>query len=992
MKQLQAGQNIGPYRIINQVGQGGMATVYKAYHAAMDRYVALKVISTEMADNEALRGRFQQEARLIASLEHPHILPVHDFGESDGIYYLAMRFLDTGTLKDRILSKPLSLAEVDHLFSQLAGALGYAHEQGILHRDIKPSNVMLNNRGDVFLTDFGIAKLMEGPTQFTVTGTITGTPAYMSPEQASGEKLDPRSDIYSLGIVLYEMITGRVPFEAETPLAVILKHLQAPLPLPSTIKADVPDQVERVLLKALAKDRKDRYASCQEFLAAWKLAYQGGSSPARPADQMTAPLLPSAPPAATLRNAAQPTESETPAVPTFHRHTTAGELPTVVEKPTARPAGIGWLAWAAGGLFVLALLAFGGWAVWNFSLRTQSADIEQEQVKTGEAQPVTSALDVTQAGFESWSSANRIQGIEIFGDQVYTYGPGGITIWQRSDGTILRRITTADGLPGANVMALHVESESVLWVGTDQGLARLDQNGVTLYTTDDGLDSDYISAIVRLEDGRLVVGTQYSDRDGGGINIYDGSAWQIETDFPSMHPDARDENHVSNAVNVLLADGSNLWAGTSGGLAAFDGTEWRQYHREDGLPDEDIFSLWAASGGRLLIGTRSGAATFDGASIVKADQSPPDGAYGVLESPENVFWQSGGGGIWRFDANHSDWQVFEYTELPEYGMMAGNTDENGQIYFGTDRSGLVVFNPEMEISYWRVPDVPHGTSFGKILQVREDSLMFPDNSASFVDVFDLQREEWAANEPDLSGTPIFYDRQGRLWMNEWPSGVWILAEDGTETHITDRQGLPAEAFVNAVAPVDAVETWLATSQGLILFDGTKISEIIPGIQAGLPEDEVWDVFLASDGALWVRSYYGLARRSPEGDWETFSTNSPFRVDGTQVNDITEDGSGNVWLATSAGVYKYRAGEWDYFTRGDPQVKLPSEEILCITIAPDGVMWFGTMNGAARWDGETWQEIETGHNGLISGTVYDIFALANGEVFFATEGGVTRLKP
>ncbi|MBM4422433.1 MAG: serine/threonine protein kinase [Chloroflexi bacterium] len=272
MNDVQPGQQLGPYRIISQIGQGGMATVYKAYHPAMDRYVAVKVLPKEFASSPEFMSRFQQEARTIANLEHPHILPVHDFGESGGIHYFVMRFLDTGTLKERIRSGPLSMPEIDRLFTQLADALGYAHERGVIHRDIKPSNVLVNTRGDVFLTDFGIAKLMEGAAQLTATGAVTGTPAYMSPEQAQGEKLDQRSDIYSLGIVLYEMITGRVPFEAETPLAVILKQMQAPLPLPSELKPGVSPDIERVLLKALAKDRNDRFATCKEFLNAWKHA------------------------------------------------------------------------------------------------------------------------------------------------------------------------------------------------------------------------------------------------------------------------------------------------------------------------------------------------------------------------------------------------------------------------------------------------------------------------------------------------------------------------------------------------------------------------------------------------------------------------------------------------------------------------------------------------------------------------------------------------
>ncbi|MEK9165186.1 MAG: protein kinase, partial [Chloroflexota bacterium] len=273
--EVQPGQMLGAYRIIAQVGEGGMAAVYKAYQAAMDRYVAVKVLPSQFAKSAEFMGRFQQEARTIANLEHAHILPVYDYGENEGFTYFVMRYLETGTLKERINSGPLTLAETDKLFTQLAGALGYAHARGVIHRDIKPSNALVDSHGDLFLTDFGIAKLLEGAAHFTASGSLTGTPAYMSPEQARGERLDARSDIYSLGIVLYEMVIGRVPFEAETPLAVVLKHLQDPLPLPSTIKPDLDPAIERVLLKALAKDANDRFATTGEFLAAWKKALSG---------------------------------------------------------------------------------------------------------------------------------------------------------------------------------------------------------------------------------------------------------------------------------------------------------------------------------------------------------------------------------------------------------------------------------------------------------------------------------------------------------------------------------------------------------------------------------------------------------------------------------------------------------------------------------------------------------------------------------------------
>ena len=257
-----------------------MATVYKAYQPSMDRNVAVKVLPSQLAESKEFTKRFQQEAHIIARLEHAHILPVFDYGESDGISYFVMRYLEAGTLKDKMeAGRPLPLNEIDRIFTQLADALSYAHNQGVVHRDLKPANALIDSQGNVFLTDFGIAKLLASASpRLTQTDAIMGTPAYISPEQAQAQKVDQRSDIYSLGIILYEMVTGRVPFVADTPLAVILKHVSDPMPLPSSIKTDIPEAIEKMILKALAKNPDDRFASMAEFISAWKNALDGSPS------------------------------------------------------------------------------------------------------------------------------------------------------------------------------------------------------------------------------------------------------------------------------------------------------------------------------------------------------------------------------------------------------------------------------------------------------------------------------------------------------------------------------------------------------------------------------------------------------------------------------------------------------------------------------------------------------------------------------------------
>lgn len=274
MAPLVPGSTLGPYQIIQQIGLGGMATVYKAFQPAMQRYVALKVLPDHFAQNPEFVARFIREARTIAGLEHKSILPVYDFGEQDGVTYLAMRFLEGGTLKDLAQKVHLSLPDVVDLLSQVASALDYAHRRGVIHRDIKPANIMIDGEGAAYLTDFGIAKVLESAEGLTATGATIGTPAYMAPEQSLGQKVDHRADIYALGIILYELMVGRPPYQADTPMAVALAHIHNPLPIPSAVNPDVPFEIEEVILKALAKNPDDRYDSANAFAAALRQAAQ----------------------------------------------------------------------------------------------------------------------------------------------------------------------------------------------------------------------------------------------------------------------------------------------------------------------------------------------------------------------------------------------------------------------------------------------------------------------------------------------------------------------------------------------------------------------------------------------------------------------------------------------------------------------------------------------------------------------------------------------
>lgn len=281
-------RRFGQYELRQILGRGGMATVYRAYQPNLDREVAIKVMSNQFVDDATFIQRFKREARSIGGLHHPNILSVYDTGEENGVPYIVTELIDGQTLRER-LGKPIDLRLASKILNQLASALDYAHERGIVHRDVKPSNVLMGNRDRAVLSDFGIVKLLQEQTaNLTATGFGVGTPEYMSPEQGSGEPLDGRSDLYSLGVILYEMLTGVTPFRSDTPLAIIMSHLQRPLPDPTQFNPTLSSQVVTVLNKALAKNRNDRYSTGADFAAAFDEAVAATLRPVDPKTQAIA--------------------------------------------------------------------------------------------------------------------------------------------------------------------------------------------------------------------------------------------------------------------------------------------------------------------------------------------------------------------------------------------------------------------------------------------------------------------------------------------------------------------------------------------------------------------------------------------------------------------------------------------------------------------------------------------------------------------------------
>ena len=307
---IQPGSRLGAYEIVEKVGAGGMGAVYKGYHAALGRYVAIKVLPPQTAGDPMFAERFAQEAKAIGKLRHPNIVTAFDFAREGDLAFLVSEFIDGGTLADQ-LGAPLPSDYALGMLTPIAGALDYAHARGVVHRDIKPQNILLTRDGMPVLTDFGLAKIVGPGSGMTQAGSLMGTAEYIAPELANGsEAAGPAADQYALGLIAYQMLVGRHPFPADNPLSALMAHVHKPVPIPSTLGVTLSPGAEAALLRALAKKPEERFARCADFVRA--LAGSTYVSPAAMGAPATPPASASDPPSAPSQPAAP---SEPPVSP-----------------------------------------------------------------------------------------------------------------------------------------------------------------------------------------------------------------------------------------------------------------------------------------------------------------------------------------------------------------------------------------------------------------------------------------------------------------------------------------------------------------------------------------------------------------------------------------------------------------------------------------------------------------------------------------------------
>jgi serine/threonine protein kinase len=361
------GQSIDRYHILEQLGEGGMAVVYKAYDTHLDCPVAVKVILPSYEHTDKFLKRFEREARALAKLSHPNIVGVIDYGQYNGLPYLVMEYLPGGTLKQK-MGKLISWQESARLIAPIARALAYAHQQGVLHRDVKPSNILITQSGEPMLSDFGLAKILEAEESVDLTGSmgVVGTPEYMAPEQITGNVVDRRADIYALGVVFYELVTGRTPYRADTPAAVMIKAATEALPRPTLFIPGLPGNVEQVILKAVEKNPENRYSSMDELAQVLeRFAADREQAPVTmtPTVIATSPSFPATPPPATPAQLAPVTLP--PAIPAqpagTGQRSTPPSMPVVrapIQAPKKKSGCLGWVI-GGGGILMLGLIIIG---------------------------------------------------------------------------------------------------------------------------------------------------------------------------------------------------------------------------------------------------------------------------------------------------------------------------------------------------------------------------------------------------------------------------------------------------------------------------------------------------------------------------------------------------------------------------------------------------------------------------------------------------------
>ena len=845
-------RTLGRYQIIEQIGIGGMATVYKAYQANMDRYVAIKVLPRQLAEDPNFLARFEQEARTIAHLENKNILPVYDYGTQDGYTYLVMRYVGYGTLKDLTTQGPLSLSMAVDFLEQIAEALQYAHDKGVIHRDVKTSNVLIDEHEQCYLTDFGIAKLAASSAHFTASGALIGTPAYMSPEQCSGMTVDHRSDLYSLGIVLYEMLTGAVPYQAETPVAIVLMHMQSPLPSPRRLNPNIPEPVEQVVFRALNKSPDERYQSARDFAHALRQAVEKATDSATLSLPRQQAVFSAGVGLNTSTSSPTPTQLSSPTTPT----------PSNVRTYTLNLTRKRVIVAALVLLLVLGLLS-------THSNRQQKKQASDDQTATAAAPGVV----LTPTGEASAVPVPT-------STQPPTVAPTATATLEPTASPTVAPSPAPTQVPPTEVTALPSTENAPPMTAADA------ENNFTLdvFTTTRGQDD--IQRQIALTRGGVWVssggGLEFWTREGQSItyNSADGllfnkvqtlsvdrqgALWVLGGDTPGIMRLPLSVDGEIEDIQVFTTENSDLQSDFT----------WALYSERDSVlvgTYETLIEAWDAERGWH---------SPDFPTVGSALESVGDRVWALVRTRDDTLWAGGPTGIARLTPDTQEWiplepppQVmgWDYEVLAYTHFYPDRADDSLWVFGYTDPTwqpfiARLVYE-EGDENLWRWDELP---------------VSLPD------DVRDIVRTT-----------------DNALWIATYDQ-VIRYTPDGQREVFTKDDGLPGDVFLHMAVDKDDT-VWLTSDTGLAFYDGERWNAYLSNFT--LPFHEAVAVGEDSDGTIWFASPYGDLMSYDNDLWwdviESFDTQvSDMRI----VNDVW-------WLATDQGLVRWDWGIMRRYTEAD----------------------------------------------------------------------------